>query len=705
MTAARRMPLPGRLIGLLSALLLVLSVIAATPSRAAAANAPAEAAANWQIRLTSVTPAVASGATDVTIRGEVVNEGATSAPPPDVRLLGSFTPLVGRSAIAAWAAGRTEGVGIDLIDHHAHPRALAPGAGSAFTLTVSKPAQATTSAFGALPMLITAGADRLTTFVTIHNRVEYEPLDVSVVAPLTLDPDADLLASYGPDRLSSWGAQLSASSRHQRIVAGLRGLPVAFAVDPTLLSPPEAIADVRPTDAEAGLAWDRIPSEQREEVRLRREAATTLRASLGDSAVLVLPEADADLGSLLAEPQLVQDIAPALTLAADSAASIANGRSDILWPADGRLGQDRVQALIGAAGSHPVRAVVGAASSLSGENTAAAAHPGPDGSVVLSYDDRLAAGVLGLTEDLTGIRTRQRLLADSLALLAEFPGTRRGVLLALPRTLDTTPDALRVSVGALLDAPWVQATDLDTLIAQAPAGSGIPQQAPAELNLPNDIPTDPSLRRTALTPARVTLIQRGLNSLAGPAQIRADGPQYWDFWTWTERQVLSSRWRADRVALRPVIDAIRDAGTQARDAVAVQPGRINFFADSGQLQITIANSLDVPVENVVVRLRSLVPSFRIAADPEPVTIGAGARATVRVEATALAAATVPIRVSLYSRQGEHIGVDNTLQVRAYPTGSWFYWVIGGLAALLLVAGRWRTRRRRIRSSPTGASAS
>ena len=39
-------------------------------------------------------------------------------------------------------------------------------------------------------------------------------------------------------------------------------------------------------------------------------------------------------------------------------------------------------------------------------------------------------------------------------------------------------------------------------------------------------------------------------------------------------------------------------------------------------------------------------------------------------------------------------MDNTVEVRAFPTGSWFYWVIGAVAVLLFAAGRWRTRRRR-----------
>lgn len=202
------------------------------------------------------------------------------------------------------------------------------------------------------------------------------------------------------------------------------------------------------------------------------------------------------------------------------------------------------------------------------------------------------------------------------------------------------------------------------------------------------------MAREALTPSRNTALTAALDALAPVAEVRADGAANWAFWTEVSAHAASSRWRADRSLLLPVIASARTAGAQARTAIAVVPDRINFFADSGQLQVTITNDLDVAVEEVQVVLTSLVPSFRLTGTPEPVTIGARSRATVRVPATALAAGSVPIRVRLFSPGEQHIGVDNTVQVRAYPTGSWFYWLLAGVALLLFAAGLWRGRRRR-----------
>jgi hypothetical protein len=690
-----RTPHRRRLLAVLTAALATLAITTPAPADLLAHRLSGEVEGDgFALALSSVSPSVATGQQSVTITGEVINTATQSVPIPDVTLDGSFTALVGRDAIAAWAAGRTVGPTLDRLDHDAATGQLRPGGRASFRLRVPKPAASSNAAFGALPMLISAGGSRLTTFVTIQQRAEYDPLTVALVAPVTLDPDPDLLADYGAARRAAWQRELGSTGRIQRLLAATSGLPLTLAIDPTLLDPPEAVPDVRPTDAEAGAAWDRITPEQREEIRLRRASDADLRARLRGERPLLLPYADADLPALLTLPGLTPQIAKALTTATAVAADLPGARTDILWPADGLVGTDRVAALRQAAGDSTVRAVIGAESALAGENTSAAPHPGPDGSAVLAYDDRLSAAFLGLASDQSGAVTTQRLLADSLGLLAEFPGTKRSVLIALPRTVDAAPAALSAAVTTLLAAPWITTTDVDALIEEAPTGSPIPEKAPEKLDLPLDIPKDPSLARDGLTPARAQSLQRSWEAIEGIAQVRADGAQSWAYWQQTAAQILSSRWRADRAALRPVITAAKDAATAARDGVAVVPGRINFFADSGQVQITITNDLDVAVENVQVRLTSSVPSFRLGPAPAPVTIGPKSRATVHVSATALAAATVPIKVALFSPAGRHIGVDNIVEVRAFPTGSWFYWVIGAVAVLLFAAGRWRTRRRR-----------
>lgn len=714
-TNRRRPALIAALVALATTLVFALPG-AVRPAEATPSTAPrATPATSLKLLLSTVTPAIATADSEVTLTGQVINTGAETVPAPDVRLTGSFTPLAGRDAIAAWATGRPSAIETSLIDHFSTTGDLRPGGRANFILTVPAPGPEG-AAFGALPMAISVAGTQLRTFVPMQRRMEYEPLRLAVLVPLTLDPDPALLGTYAAPRLAAWRTQLADTSRFQRLLDATEDLPVTWAIDPTLLNPPSAIPDVRPTEAEAGAAWDRITSAQREEARLRRTADTALRARLAGHSPLLLPYADADLAGLLNLPGQSGLIAPALAATRTIAKGLPGARTDILWPADNRVGTDRVRALLTAAGQPGIRAVLGPESALPDKNTDQAPHPGPNGSAVLTYDDRLGNLLLtlpadgsragspgGASGDGTGALTAQRMLADTLGLLGEFPGTPRRILLAAPRTLDASSASLRPTLTALLTAPWIQPGTLDELIDAAGTGSGIPEQAP-EASAPADVPRDPSLARDGLTPARVEVIQRGMDALAGLAEVRTDGTDNWAYWSQVHEQMLSSRWRADRAALRPAIEAIKAAGNQARDGVSVVPGRINFFADSGQLQVTVKNDLDVAVENVTVRLDSLVPSFRLTGSPAPVTIGPHSRTTVRVPATALAAATVPIRVSLYTPTGQHFGNDDTVQVRAYPTGSWFYWVIGAVAILLLLAGRWRTRRRRRTSTEGSISA-
>lgn len=679
--------------GRLLAAVLALLVASALHPLTAGARPVVDSAAALTITMTQVLPTIAVGDEDVVLTGYVTNISGAPLPAPDVQLTGSFAPLVGRAAVAAWAAGQTRGVPVDGIDHDALGGTLAPGGSATFRLTVSAPATASDVPFAALPMAINAGDATLTTFITVNRRVEYEPLQLAVLAPVTLEPDAALVAPYGPQRLAAWRTQLSTTSRAQRLLDATRDLPVTLAIDPTLLTPPADIPQVRPTDAAAGAAWDRITAEQRTETTLRRAAETQLRARLAGQPTVILPQADADLGALLANPELSPRIAPALQVAQGVAATLPDATAQILWPADGRLGSERITALTEASGSLRPRAVIGAGSAL-GAGTVEAAHPGPAGIAALAYDERLSNSLLDLEADPVGARMTQRLLADSLALLGEFPGRQRSVLIAAPRTLNPRASALESSLRALLEAPWVRPVQVSEVIAGAAGGSVIPAVAPATLPRIPGIPRDPSVAREALTPSRNTALKAALDALAPVAEVRADGAANWAFWTEVSAHAASSRWRADRSLLLPVIASARTAGAQARTAIAVVPDRINFFADSGQLQVTITNDLDVAVEEVQVVLTSLVPSFRLTGTPEPVTIGARSRATVRVPATALAAGSVPIRVRLFSPGEQHIGVDNTVQVRAYPTGSWFYWLLAGVALLLFAAGLWRGRRRR-----------
>jgi hypothetical protein len=139
---------------------------------------------------------------------------------------------------------------------------------------------------------------------------------------------------------------------------------------------------------------------------------------------------------------------------------------------------------------------------------------------------------------------------------------------------------------------------------------------------------------------------------------------------------------------------VGQAAAQTTTAVKVAAGTINFLADSGRLQITVTNDLEVPVENVKLTVEASNPRLRIDSQPPVLRIGPKSRAVVNVGVTALAAGPVPLRTILTTPDGTVVGQGADVQVRVTPTGDWVYWVLGGFAGLILLLGLVRTFRHR-----------
>jgi len=120
---------------------------------------------------------------------------------------------------------------------------------------------------------------------------------------------------------------------------------------------------------------------------------------------------------------------------------------------------------------------------------------------------------------------------------------------------------------------------------------------------------------------------------------------------------------------------------------------VNFFADRGVLQVTVVNDLAVPVHDVHLTLTPAQPRLLIEQQPGPLKIGAKSRTNVPLDVTAIAAGLVPIEAVLTTPNGTPLGQNARVDVRVQPTSTWIYWVLGGLAGVVLVLGTYRSLRR------------
>ncbi len=158
--------------------------------------------------------------------------------------------------------------------------------------------------------------------------------------------------------------------------------------------------------------------------------------------------------------------------------------------------------------------------------------------------------------------------------------------------------------------------------------------------------------------------------------------------------LYGARWREQREAWATPGRDVQQVVAEVQRGVHVNPTTVNFLADEGLIRITVVNDLPVTVEDLTLTLDPGNARLRITEQPESITIGPGSRANVQFRARALAAGEVPLEASLSTSNGTAIGKVELMQVRVQPTGVWIYWVMGGVAGVILVLGLIRSLRPR-----------
>ena len=417
-----------------------------------------------------------------------------------------------------------------------------------------------------------------------------------------------------------------------------------------------------------------------------------------------LPYADADLAALL--PLASGNRALSALISRPSALDTAVGatRTGIAWPVDGTLTTALENQLRRAYSSSGLAAAVISASTRTTHSgyTDNASRKSTGGLPLLAYDQALSRTFTQTSDMASGAITTQLFLADSLALLGERPGTPgRSVLVAAPRTFAGDPGVLGPFFAAIAKAPWLSPTTTDQLLAAAgaaapdvPAVTGVlPRPATSSPTASPAAPDPLSPGASLLTPATLENISHTTLAIDGVASIRDDTRSFRARWTDAQEQVLSSRWRGHPRGISTINVATQAAINAVSRGVRVVPSSVNFFADRGVLQVTVVNDLSVPVHDVHLTLNPGQQRLRIDQQAGPLRIGANSRTNVKLHVTAIAAGLVPIQAVLTTSNGTPLGQDAKVNVRVQPTGTWIYWVLVGLASLILVLGVYRSLRR------------
>lgn len=674
----RRLSRPGRrtrhattyiaVTALLAVLLLVLA-----PAPPPAAAAPSQT----RVTITEITPVVtrSSGArSTAVVRGRVTNTGSAPLSTPGVSLVGGPADV----DIATWAADTSPATGTTL--DTARLRTLPPGGSAPFVLEAEAADLVPGRPWGAAPVSVQVmgGSDgsAVRTFLGIHRAKEYEQLRVLWGIPVTLPADRQLVGPVGERRTRAWGDAVGADSRVARLTAARPGPGEVWFLDPTLLETGPAPKDGT-DDAEAEA-----------EHATRTARAESIERHLDPAATVLLPGADADIAAAAASDDAARLVRPQVTASRERADELG-ARGDVAWPADDLLASERLSSYRALYGGEAPVVVVGSSAFPEGRPRTAP-HATESGHRLLVADTALSDLAGSLRRPRDAVLARQRLVAETAAVLGEMPGTARTVLVLPPRDTRPDPAAYAALRSGAEDIPWLTPGRLGTAVQETKGAD--PVTIPATVDEAHR-QVEPSAPAPVLTADRARRVDQDREDMTTHASVRSDGPRWSSTLGPALGQLTSARWRNSTWAWLQAEQRLRDEVTLSPSDLTVSSGDINFFADSGRLQITIANHTDVELQHLEVRLDPGSPILRVDGQPDPVTIGPGSRQTVTVQATALAAGNVPVDVDVVAPDGRVLTTPARLDARVRPTGSWIYWALGGAAALLLAAGAWRTVRR------------
>ena len=663
------------------ALLTLLPVAAATaaPAGPVSPSSPSTTGAkgetSTEITVASITPMIGTG-DEAIIEGELTNTGDTDLASSTISVIPK-EPDSSAGAVREWSEDEDPVSGTLLAESTLED--VPAGETVPFTLTVDGDDLAPGVTVGASWISVQTHDTAVHTFVGIHRAKEYEPLQVVWGVPLLLPADTRLFGEAGASRAEAWQEAVGADSRIADLTADPPAENEAWLLDPTLVREPPEPPDDLPTDEE-----EAATAEQ----EVRSERADAIRENLVPEQTIVLPRGDADTAAGTTSKSARRVVEPQVENGARLAEQL-DAVGNVVWPADENATQDRSR---GYNDLYPGKA---RPTVLTSDTSFQPAGFTPTGGTrttgdtpVVVRDSDLSRLVGDLDAETNPSLARQRLIAGTATLLRERPGTPRTVLVVPDR--DTTPDPTayaRLRTQAQ-EIPWLRSGDVTSMLGAARGDTGESWTPRTSSQLAEAGVRGP---RQELDAARSRRLGRNLASLTTFASVRSDG-ETWRPWIRPQLvQVTSARWRGED-GLGEVHDHLTKEVTLTRDELEVSSGDVNFFADTGRLQITVINKTDVELTNLQVDLHPANPSLRFDDSAKTLTIGPDGRQTITVRASALAAARVPVDVTVHAPDGTDLTAPASLHVLVRPTGNVVYWIIGGAAALLLVVGTWRTVR-------------
>ena len=484
---------------------------------------------------------------------------------------------------------------------------------------------------------------------------------------------------------------------HDPAITRCEQVPVTYAVDPDLIGAAGAMTSPYKVGKKNGNGTS-----------VAGNWLAGLRDGIRAGALLALPFADPDVSALSRANGGQEDLALASVLGRNTVTEVLKAAplDAVVWPPPGPVSQAGADALARSGARQFIldESAYGQPESEQDRTpntrsvfTTSATGAGLDGLVADPYLSDLVTGPDAAT---LGPRlAEQRFLAETAIIAAEYPGRARTLLIAPPRRTDVSREA---ATGALRDlgrVPWLCPV---TLAAVANGTESCFPANPLEAEERGDPRTDPAgqlsrgfLDGIAKDRDVVGQLTGAVLSDSQDPAIRADVARTKERLRKAIARAESSAWRSDAQAGNDVARRLHLEATRLRDKVVVRGGKALLTSSKGTLQVSVENTLDVPID---IRVRFWSGNdVLLAAETKLVQVPAGHAVPAGVKAETRRSGQFVVLAQMIDRDGNPFGARAEVIVRSTRFGRLALAVTAGGAGVLLVAAGVRIFRRAARA--------
>jgi hypothetical protein len=491
--------------------------------------------------------------------------------------------------------------------------------------------------------------------------------------------------------------ELAPGGRLAQMVELGKDLDITWVIDPDLLASVDAMAvgNYRlPGDG------DTTTPGSREHQAIAKQWLANLQKAVTGKEVVALPFGDPDLASLAHNGTRVTGSLSHLKDATDVAAITVKTvlhvtpSTDFAWPVEGAVDPSIMKVATSAGADRVITRSDSLQETAELSYTPSAARPVGGGTTAVVSDARLSTAFEGdLTKAGSATLAVQQFLAQSLEVNAQTDEQRSIVVAPQRMPTASQAQAMAAALKVLQTGTWTQSQNL-TAAAKAKPDPRATTRVPSTSVYPS------SLRRQELPRSAFEQIARTQDKLDNFQVILSKQSRVVTPFGRAINREMSTSWRGRSGAASSYRGGVEAWLDDLADQVKlIDKSETKLSGRSATIPVTVQNNLVQPVDHLVLRLTSTMPTrLKIGGKAyfeQRVEVSGGHSQSVKFTTSANANGRVTVIAQLYTEDGQEYGSPVSFDVKVTEVTPTVMLVIGGGVLLLVLAGfRMYTQRKR-----------